>query len=166
MLFKKYYWNILCNRILYSLTASIIDKYHNLKLINENHKDLMANTIDYNFEWFSPHGFPSFGGSRLIHFVLYSIIAENFPIISTQKVENKLISEQLSRIGDGKKDPRSRSRIKNNLSIKQISNYFKLPFIRPLKGSLPLRMLRYTQASVVSLGDQYLQSNQIILYLF
>ena len=94
-----------------------------------------------------------------MHFILYSIIADNFPNIKTNIIDNNYINKKLKAMGDGKKDIRSRSN--NNLSSNKIISYFKYPINLFRTGSLPLTMLKYTKADVVCLGDQYLKSSQI-----
>ena len=153
------YWNTLCNRLLYPLIATIIDKNKNLKLITDSYNNVETDIIDYKSEWFPSNSFPSFGGSRILHFLLYSIIVQNNPEISSQKINDNIIRRQLVKMGDGKKD--SRSRGIDNISLAKIFNYIKRPLNFMRSGSLPLSMLKYTKQDVVCLGDQYLESRNI-----
>jgi len=155
------YWNTLLHRLLYPLIATIIDKYDILKNIAHTHYNLVADIVDYKYHWINPHTFSSFGASRILHLLIFSIIASKTRIIPVQVIDSKIVQQALETMGDGKKDICSKnipnSKIKNSL----ITNFKKRLKIlsllkRMFKGGLPLWTFKYTKSNILALGNQYL----------
>lgn len=159
--YSQRYWETLLNRFLYSLTAMVIDKNENLVYLKKKWPNSVLEIIDTRTHWISPHALPSLGASRLMHLIIYSVIAVTLKLFPCEVIHEKKLLEAIHIQGDGKKDLRS------NPETKRKSYWFfeilrKIKWIailiRALKRlELPFNLIRFLNPSVIALGNQYLK---------
>lgn len=163
------YWETLLNRFMYHLTATVVDKYAVLESLKRVEPNSNVCIVNYKKQWINPHFSSSFGSSRMLHLLVYSVIVATSKIFAYQEVPDEKILEQLNLQGDGKKDIRSREKKpkKNFQVLVNGANYLSIirTLIRAIKRlELPIKFAKYLNPKVISLGGQYLMKYDF-LYL-
>ena len=124
--------------------------------------------MDYNEVWINPHVVPGFGGSRVLHFLLFSLIADKTDFIPCRAVESASVRQALDQMGDGKKDLKRKKGDEPSRTLtlarffRKRTKWFSL-IRRGVKGEMPLKMFRYTKSPVLALGDQYLPYSDLFV---
>lgn len=155
------YWETLLSRFLYPLTATVIDKYAVLVALKERWPDSVVDVASTGLHLANPHTSPSFGASRLLHLLVYSVIVVTTKILPSSITSDEQIKEAITAQGDGKKDLRSTVDSKNQIfGLADIKKriWWLLPVIRALKRlELPFGLIRKINPGVIALGNQYLK---------
>lgn len=157
------YWETLLNRFLYPLTATVIDKHASLTDLRNRWPNSVIDVADIRTQWVSPHTSPSFGASRLMHLLVYSVIAVTTKVIPYEVIPDEQIGMALNAQGDGKKDLRSRNSTKvrdyHFVGIKGRFRWISLLAKAIKRRELPFSLIRCMNPGVIALGDQYLKPN-------
>ncbi len=155
------YWETLLNRFLYPLTATVVDKHATLIELRERWPNAVLNVVNVEAQWMSPHTIPSFGSSRLLHLILYSIIGAESGILPCKEIEDKKVLAAISIQGDGKKESRGGNSVKRTTNQQDYRT--RLPqwlmiFLRALKRrELPFFLMNCINPKIIALGGQYLK---------
>jgi hypothetical protein len=160
------YWETLLNRFLYPLTATVIDKHEIVTDLRNRWPNSVIDIVDVGTQWVSPHTAPSFGSSRLMHLLIYSVVAVTTKAVPYEVIPADQLREAINTQGDGKKDLRSASNTNaGDCWFVEIRKKFRwiLLLIRALKsGELPLSLIRYLNPTVIALGNQYLNPKDFV----
>ncbi len=149
------YWETILNRFLYPLISTVIDKHSVLQNLKKRWPDASVDLIDYKLQLINPHRIVSFGGSRLLHLLIYSVIAVKANLFSFQFMSLNKLKKSLSDQGDGKKD--SPLNVKNNIKnswwfLEKIKSFFRALILL----ELPFILVKYINPKIIPLGRQYL----------
>ena len=158
------YWETLLNRFMYPLTATVIDKHAELASLKERWPGLTVDIANHETQWTNPHSFPSFGGSRVLHLLIYSVIVATTNLFPYRKIPDEQLRDAINAQGDGKKDLRSGGpSVKSPplrcrpASANRWLRWLRLPVRAFKRGELPFRLIRLLNPRVIALGDQYLK---------
>lgn len=160
------YWETLLNRFLYPLTATVVDKYAILVSLRELWPDSEVVIANHEKQWLPLYSSHSYGGSRLLHLLIYSTIVIATNIFPYRKIADDQLSDAINFQGDGKKDSRSRSHTaKKKSRLLSLNNkwlqWFAIPIRAIKRRELPFRLIKYLNPKVIALGNQYLRGEYI-----
>jgi len=148
------YWETLLNSFLYPLISSLIDKLENLELLKCKYPDACIDIINPRSEFISAHSIPSFGSSKMLHLLMFSILVKRFQKFSYNVVDDAFIKNSVKLHGDGKKSIKKKKSKVHQLKLNLFKRFY-LPYI--VKNNH--LKLKNKNPKIVSLGNQYLDKN-------